>query len=142
MDSENDDFEPYDLKSDDEDDTGFRQPLPPNDDAASDASSDGDEEMEKRHRTDSESTMESVTSEYSIGSNISNMSHFSMMSTTSTLSSGGIFKTPEAPVELPPSSSKATPGPDMSQLREMKNKQKRTEMYVKLLRQKRKVRQI
>merc|ERR1712228_510145 len=98
MDSENDDYN-----------SEFRPPLPPNDDAASDASDDDDsaDDPRLRQRTDSESTMDSVTSEYSIGSNLSNMSHFSMLSTTSTLSSGGIFKTPEEKVELPPSSSKS-----------------------------------
>ena len=59
-----------------------------------------------------------------------------MMSNVSTLSDGGIFKKPEEKKILPDAKTKMT-GPDMSKLREMKNKQRRTEEYLKLLHQKR-----
>lgn len=134
-----DEFETHDLESEDENDGDFRQPLPPNEDAVSDGSvSDNEDDDLQRTRTESESTTDSITSEYSIGSNISNVSHFSMLSTTSTLSSGGIFKRPEEVKGESPTDQKSTSGPDMSRLREMKNKQKRTELYLKLLRMKRK----
>ena len=61
-----------------------------------------------------------------------------MMSNVSTLSDGGIFKKPEEKKILPDAKTKII-GPDMSKLREMKNKRRRTEEYLKLLHQKRKV---
>ena len=117
-----------------------------NPEAVSDSSSEDSEPEElelKRPRFDSESSDISTASSscYSVGSNISNFSNFSqlsMMSNVSTLSDGGIFKKPEEKKDLPDAKTKMT-GPDMSKLREMKNKQRRTQEYLKLLHQKRKV---
>jgi hypothetical protein len=79
----------------------------------------------------------STVSNYSIGSNISNS--MSMISNASTLSSGGIFKKPELQPEIRMASAKDIVGPDMSSLSKTKNKQKRTDLYLKLLREKKKV---
>jgi len=133
------------LEDESENEEGFKAPLPENPDAVSDSESDDSEPEElelKRPRFDSESSEISTASSscYSVGSNISNFSNFSqlsMMSNVSTLSDGGIFKKPEEKKILPDAKTKMT-GPDMSKLREMKNKQRRTEEYLKLLHQKRK----
>ncbi len=60
-----------------------------------------------------------------------------MLSSGSTIASGGIFKEDEKEVEPNPEGPKS--GPDMSRLKDIKHKQKRTDMYLNLLRQKRRV---
>ena len=154
---EDEDFEPCELVEENDED-GFKAPLPDNDDAASDASMDTDgktslvlkhqvtifssegedfENVPRRFRTDSESTTDTVSSSYSVGSNISTVSRLSMLSSGSTITSGGIFKEDEKELEPNPEGPKT--GPDMSKLRDIKHKQKRTDMYLNLLRQKRRV---
>ena len=95
------------------------------------------ENVPRRFRTDSESTTDTVSSSYSVGSNISTVSRLSMLSSGSTITSGGIFKEDEKELEPNPEGPKS--GPDMSKLRDIKHKQKRTDMYLNLLRQKRRV---
>ncbi|CBY23608.1 unnamed protein product [Oikopleura dioica] len=138
---EDEDFEPCEL-AEEKDEGGFKAPLPDNEDAASDASMDSEgedfENVPRRFRTDSESTtdtLSSVSSSYSVGSNISTVSRLSMLSSGSTIASGGIFKEDEKEVEPNPEGPKS--GPDMSRLKDIKHKQKRTDMYLNLLRQKR-----
>lgn len=155
---EDEDFEPCEL-AEEKEESGFKAPLPENEDAASDASfdsgkkkfrnqgrenffSEGEvfENVPRRFRSDSESTtdtLSSVSSSYSVGSNISTVSRLSTLSSGSTIASGGIFKEDEKELEPNPEGPKS--GPDMSRLKDIKHKQKRTDMYLNLLRQKRRV---
>lgn len=139
---EDEDFEPCELVDEEENENGFKVPLSDNEDAASDDSMESDaeeyENVPRRFRTDSESTTDTTTSSvYSLGSNISAASKLSMMSSGSTITSGGIFKDEERALESNPEKGKT--GPDMSRLKDIKHKQKRTDLYLQLLRQKKRL---
>ena len=150
-----DDFETGDFVPD-ENEGDFKTPLGENEDAASDDDENELAPQPKRFRSDSESTTASgmifqknsfflvfysgnIISK--IRTDVSTSSKFSILSNVSSLASGGIFEADrdDDDEDTVRAEDIKQVGPEMGHIKGIKNKAMRTEEYLKLQRQKRKV---